>query len=97
MKNKFDDYLMRFNKDKEFLNSPGAAIHNKWFQKLNQLPIECLPYLIDEFKNNENHYLLPIICKFYPNFKILRKDAGRTKFIIQELLKHIENNKPVQP
>jgi hypothetical protein len=96
MQNKFNDYLMRFNKDKEFFKSPTQAYQNKWFQKLNTLPVEMLPLLIAEFRDNNNHYLLPIICKFYPNFKILRKDAGRTKFIVQSLLEHIENNEPIK-
>lgn len=95
MNDKFNDYLARFNKDKEFFNKPIDAYQNKWFQKLNTLPVEYLPQLIDEFKNNENHYLLPIICKFYPEFKILRKDVGRTKYIVNSLLEHIETHQPV--
>ncbi len=96
MQDKFTDYLMRFNKDKENFTSSSQAFQNKWFQKLNSLPVEYLPRLISEFKDNNNHYLLPIICKFYPNFKVLRKDTGRTKYIVQSLLEHIENNEPIK-
>ena len=96
MQNKFNDYLMRFNKDKEQFTNVSQAYQNKWFQKLNTLPIDILPELIVEFRDNKNYYLLPIISKFYPNFKILRKDVGRTKFIVQSLLEHIENNKPIK-
>ena len=60
MENKFNDYLMRFNKDKELFTNVSQAYQNKWFQKLNTLPVDVLPKLIVEFRDNKNYYLLKI-------------------------------------